>query len=65
MQPVEILTKRQKIDLWYCKGKTLAALNEYDKRAEECLTKCVKLKPTYLEAWICLGEVFYQKRDFR
>lgn len=50
--------------LLYAKGKALSALDNYDKRAEECLSKALKLNPQLLDAWVCLGEVFYQKRDF-
>jgi hypothetical protein len=62
--PNDSLTKAQRALLLYYKGKALSCLDSYDKRAEECLSKCLKLNPKHLDSWVCLGEVFYQKRDF-
>jgi tetratricopeptide (TPR) repeat protein len=64
LPPNDSLTKIQRSMLLYYKGKGLSSLDTYDKRAEDNLSKCLKLSPKHLESWICLGEVFYQKRDF-
>jgi len=38
--------------------------DEYSETAENYLTKAVKLCPSIVDAWICLGEVYWKKRDF-
>ena len=64
LPPNDSITKNQRAMLQYYKGKALAVCDHYDKKAEDCLSKSLKLNPQLLDAWVCLGEVFYQKRDF-
>lgn len=64
LPPNDEITKNQRAMLLYYKGKALSALDKYDKRAEDALSKSVKLVSDLSDAWVCLGEVFYQKRDF-
>lgn len=64
LPPNDSLSKAQKAELLFLKGKALSLLDMYDRRAEDALGKSVKLNPSQLEAWNILGEVFYQKKDY-
>ncbi|EFJ18326.1 hypothetical protein SELMODRAFT_268356 [Selaginella moellendorffii] len=51
--------------LWeYFKGKVLDVMPEYCKEAEDHLSKAVKLDPSIVDAWSCLGNCFWKKGDF-
>jgi len=47
----------------YLRGRALNVMPEYDVRAEEALTKAVKLDPHLSLAWIQLGETFWKHSD--
>mmetsp|Transcript_7904 Transcript_7904/g.15317 ORF Transcript_7904/g.15317 Transcript_7904/m.15317 type:complete len:409 (+) Transcript_7904:5037-6263(+) len=61
---IEQLPKPQKAELFYIKGRALCMKGTYDRKAEEALSKSIKLDPARAEAWIWLGEVFYMKKDY-
>ena len=42
-------------------GKVLNVTSEYDTKAEENLSKAVKLDPKLVEAWNQLGESYWKK----
>ena len=42
------------------RGKALNVMPSYDKTAEDCLSKAVKLDPKLHEAWIYLGECYWK-----
>ncbi|XP_021551163.1 tetratricopeptide repeat protein 5 isoform X1 [Neomonachus schauinslandi] len=44
-------------------GKALNVTPDYSPKAEELLTKAVKLEPKLVEAWNQLGEVYWKKGD--
>uniref|UniRef100_A0A452TRB6 Tetratricopeptide repeat domain 5 n=1 Tax=Ursus maritimus TaxID=29073 RepID=A0A452TRB6_URSMA len=44
-------------------GKALNVTPDYSPRAEELLSKAVKLEPKLVEAWNQLGEVYWKKGD--
>ncbi|XP_028934217.1 tetratricopeptide repeat protein 5 isoform X1 [Ornithorhynchus anatinus] len=44
-------------------GKALNVTPDYSPRAEELLSKAVKLEPGLVEAWNQLGEVYWKKGD--
>lgn len=44
-------------------GKALNVTPDYSPKAEELLSKAVKLEPTLVEAWNQLGEVYWKKGD--
>ncbi|KAM9203006.1 tetratricopeptide repeat protein 5 isoform 2-T2 [Dugong dugon] len=44
-------------------GKALNVTPDYSLRAEELLSKAVKLEPELVEAWNQLGEVYWKKGD--
>lgn len=46
---------------YYVKGKAYDACGEYDSRAEEYLSKAVKLNPHDLTSWTSLGNCFWKK----
>ncbi|OMJ90013.1 hypothetical protein SteCoe_7691 [Stentor coeruleus] len=58
------LSKSAKAKLAYYKGKALVITENYEKSAEELLSKSLKLDPTNWEAWSTLGEIFYYKKDY-
>lgn len=62
---IDSLNKKQKALLLYYKGRALVAVNIMDRRAEESLSKSIKLDPTSIQAWNWLGEVFYHKKDYK
>ncbi|XP_012891172.1 PREDICTED: tetratricopeptide repeat protein 5 isoform X2 [Dipodomys ordii] len=44
-------------------GKALNVIHDYSPKAEELLSKAVKLEPALVEAWNQLGEVYWKKGD--
>lgn len=47
----------------YVHGKALEAHDSYSKEAEDLLSKAVKLDPANVDAWNCLGQCFWKKKD--
>ncbi|KAI3729375.1 hypothetical protein L6452_18031 [Arctium lappa] len=47
----------------YLKGKILDVFPEYTKKAEDHLSKAVKLNPSLADAWLCLGNCIWKKGD--
>uniref|UniRef100_A0A7I4FF64 Tetratricopeptide repeat protein 5 OB fold domain-containing protein n=1 Tax=Physcomitrium patens TaxID=3218 RepID=A0A7I4FF64_PHYPA len=47
----------------YLRGKVLDVGPDYCKEAEEHLSKSVKLDPSMVDAWCCLGNCFWKKGD--
>ncbi len=47
----------------YWRGKALNAYATYNEESEQLLAKAVKLEPTRVDAWTCLGECFWKKSD--
>lgn len=58
-------TSRINARLSFLKGKTLNVTGEYNKEAEEFLSKAVKLDPKMVEAWNALGECFWKKKELQ
>ncbi|KVH96235.1 hypothetical protein Ccrd_001686 [Cynara cardunculus var. scolymus] len=47
----------------HLKGKILDVFPEYTKKAEDHLSKAVKLNPSLADAWLCLGNCIWKKGD--
>ncbi|CAN4124917.1 unnamed protein product [Withania somnifera] len=47
----------------YLRGKILDAVPVYKKEAEDHLSKAVKLNPSIVDAWLCLGNCIWKKGD--
>uniref|UniRef100_A0A7N0TFW3 Tetratricopeptide repeat protein 5 OB fold domain-containing protein n=1 Tax=Kalanchoe fedtschenkoi TaxID=63787 RepID=A0A7N0TFW3_KALFE len=47
----------------YLRGKILDVFPEYNKEAEDHLSKAVKLNPSLGDAWLCLGNCIWKKGD--
>eukprot|EP00899_Mesostigma_viride_P023732 jgi/Mesvir1/4543/Mv12437-RA.1 len=47
----------------YLEGRALDVCPEYNKQAEDCLAKAVKLNPSMVDAWNCLGHAYWKKGD--
>jgi len=60
----ELEKSEEKGYIGYLRGKLFNIEDEYSESAENYLTKAVKLCPNIVDAWICLGEVYWKKRDF-
>lgn len=54
-----------KAECCFLKGWLLNIKNDYDKEVFDLLTKAIKLKPDFEEAWIELGECYFKKGDFK
>lgn len=48
---------------FYLRGKILNITPSFDQRAEECLSKAVKLDPNLIEAWNQLGESYWKNQN--
>jgi tetratricopeptide (TPR) repeat protein len=59
------LNKNTKAKLAYFKGRAMISNERYEKAAEELLSRSIKLDPRNGEAWSCLGELFYLKKDYQ
>ena len=46
-------------------GKALNVTSDYDPKAEEHLSKAVKLDPKLVEAWNHLGEAYWKKGNIK
>ncbi|MCD7451827.1 hypothetical protein HAX54_013540 [Datura stramonium] len=63
-----IPTEKRKLPLQratyeYLRGKILDAVPVYKKEAEDHLSKAVKLNPSLVDAWLCLGNCIWKKGD--
>ncbi|XP_016456021.1 uncharacterized protein LOC107780028 [Nicotiana tabacum] len=47
----------------YLRGKVLDVVPVYKKEAEDHLSKAVKLNPSLVDAWLCLGNCIWKKGD--
>ncbi|XP_072974381.1 uncharacterized protein [Typha angustifolia] len=47
----------------YLRGKILDVFPDYHKEAEDHLSKAVKLSPSLVDAWLCLGNCIWKKGD--
>ncbi|XVF44876.1 hypothetical protein PTKIN_Ptkin02bG0158600 [Pterospermum kingtungense] len=47
----------------YLRGKILDVVPDYRKEAEDHLSKAVKLNPSLVDAWLCLGNCIWKKGD--
>uniref|UniRef100_UPI00398F1614 tetratricopeptide repeat protein 5 n=1 Tax=Pristiophorus japonicus TaxID=55135 RepID=UPI00398F1614 len=56
-------SSHNKAQLLMLKGKALNVVADYSTKAEESLSKAVKLDPGLVEAWNQLGEVYWKKGD--
>ncbi|XP_031496340.1 uncharacterized protein LOC116261688 [Nymphaea colorata] len=53
----------QRASFEFLRGKILDVYPEYRKEAEDHLSKAVKLNPSLLDAWLCLGNCMWKKGD--
>jgi tetratricopeptide (TPR) repeat protein len=57
------LSSSQKSRYYYIRGKILNVFQYFIESAEVNLQKASKLDPTFIDAWIQLGESYYKKGD--
>ncbi|KAF3780676.1 Tetratricopeptide repeat protein 5 [Nymphaea thermarum] len=53
----------QRASFEFLRGKILDVYPDYRKEAEDHLSKAVKLNPSLLDAWLCLGNCMWKKGD--
>ncbi|ESN92440.1 hypothetical protein HELRODRAFT_157915 [Helobdella robusta] len=54
---------KNKAEYLMLRGKALSVATDRQEISEELLSKAVKLNPTLTEAWNCLGELYWTKKD--
>ncbi|XP_078153200.1 uncharacterized protein LOC144548414 [Carex rostrata] len=54
---------QQRAMLEFLRGKILDVFPDYHKEAEDHLSKAVKLNPSLVDAWLCLGNCIWKKGD--
>lgn len=55
--------KKEKAKLLFLKGKILDLLPTYEKGAEDCLNKSLKLNPSNGDCWNTLAHILFKKGD--
>ncbi|XP_038725326.1 tetratricopeptide repeat protein 5-like [Tripterygium wilfordii] len=63
IHPEQRRTPMQRAMHEYLKGKILDVVPDYNKEAEDHLSKAVKLNPYLADAWLCLGNCIWKKGD--
>lgn len=61
-------TEEEEVDkarLHYFKGYLLNLSPKFSKKAFDHLTKAIKLRPNYREAWLELGECYFKNKDYK
>ncbi|KAI9088549.1 hypothetical protein K1719_029663 [Acacia pycnantha] len=61
--PEERKSPMQRATFEYLRGKILDVCPDYNKEAEDHLSKAVKLNPSLADAWLCLGNCIWKKGD--
>lgn len=61
---IEEALKKDRATYYYLLGKTYNVENEYNSKAEELLSKAVKLNPNLIDAWNNLGDSYFKKGDY-
>lgn len=61
--PFHLGSAQGKAQVLMLTGKALNVTPDYSPKAEELLSKAVKLEPKLVEAWNQLGEVYWKKGD--
>ncbi|KAJ3695712.1 hypothetical protein LUZ60_001089 [Juncus effusus] len=63
LPPEQRKTRQQRADFEFLKGKILDVFPDYRKESEDHLSKAVKLNPSLVDAWLCLGNCIWKKGD--
>nr|CAB3451831.1 unnamed protein product [Digitaria exilis] len=61
--PEERKSPQQRGVFEFLRGKILDVFPDYHKEAEDHLSKAVKLNPSLVDAWLCLGNCIWKKGD--
>ncbi|KAF8731302.1 hypothetical protein HU200_016356 [Digitaria exilis] len=61
--PEERKSPQQRGVFEFLRGKILDVFSDYHKEAEDHLSKAVKLNPSLVDAWLCLGNCIWKKGD--
>lgn len=61
---VEEALKSNRARYFYALGKAYNVEAEYNAKAEELLSKAVKLNPNLIDAWNHLGDSYFKKGDY-
>uniref|UniRef100_A0A0E0MWZ6 Tetratricopeptide repeat protein 5 OB fold domain-containing protein n=2 Tax=Oryza TaxID=4527 RepID=A0A0E0MWZ6_ORYRU len=63
LPPEQRKTPQQRAVYEFLRGKILDVFPDYHKEAEDHLSKAVKLNPSLVDAWLCLGNCIWKKGD--
>ncbi|XP_047079151.1 tetratricopeptide repeat protein 5-like [Lolium rigidum] len=63
LPPEQRKSPQQRAVCEFLRGKILDVFPEYNKEAEDHLSKAVKLNPSLVDAWLCLGNCIWKKGD--
>ncbi|KAF0929038.1 hypothetical protein E2562_015165 [Oryza meyeriana var. granulata] len=63
LPPEERKTPQRRAVYEFLRGKILDVFPDYHKEAEDHLSKAVKLNPSLVDAWLCLGNCIWKKGD--
>uniref|UniRef100_A0A0E0C2N6 Tetratricopeptide repeat protein 5 OB fold domain-containing protein n=1 Tax=Oryza meridionalis TaxID=40149 RepID=A0A0E0C2N6_9ORYZ len=63
LPPGQRKTPQQRAVYEFLRGKILDVFPDYHKEAEDHLSKAVKLNPSLVDAWLCLGNCIWKKGD--
>ncbi|XP_037412850.1 tetratricopeptide repeat protein 5-like isoform X1 [Triticum dicoccoides] len=61
LPPEQRKSPEERVIYEFLMGKILDAFPDYCKEAEEHLSKAVKLNPSLVDAWLCLGNCIWKK----
>lgn len=63
LPPEQRKSSQQRAVYEFLRGKILDVFPDYHKEAEDHLSKAVKLNPSLVDAWLCLGNCIWKKGD--
>jgi tetratricopeptide (TPR) repeat protein len=63
LPPEQRKSPQQRAVFEFLRGKVLDVFPDYNKEAEDHLSKAVKLNPSLVDAWLCLGNCIWKKGD--
>uniref|UniRef100_A0ACD5V961 Uncharacterized protein n=1 Tax=Avena sativa TaxID=4498 RepID=A0ACD5V961_AVESA len=63
LPPEQRKSPQQRAVFEFLRGKVLDVFPDYNKEAEDHLSKAVKMNPSLVDAWLCLGNCIWKKGD--
>jgi hypothetical protein len=60
---ISVESAKEKAKMFYIRGKALGGADVHASESEELLSKAIRLDPSIVDAWNCLGELHWRKRS--